>query len=149
MKKLIIFIMLFIGFTKIMAVDKQDFIVKHIVSVYDGDTFRADLNCTNKFFCKNIPIRVYGVDTPEMKGGSKTVREKVLAHKAQKVTKKFLTEAMNSRGIILKDCFRGKYFRLVCKVRNGNCDLLSKLLIKKGLGVEYFGKKKVVDWSKR
>lgn len=150
MKKIITStILIFLITVSLLAAQKtQTFKVNSVVSVYDGDTFRANMNCTLGFFCDNMSIRVYGVDTPEKRGGTGTAREKELAYKAQELTEKFLIEGMNSKGIILKDCFKGKYFRLVCKVRNGNGESLSNYLIKRGLGVEYYGGTKTKDWSK-
>jgi micrococcal nuclease len=37
-----------------------------IVSVYDGDTIRADIDLGFGIWTKNQPIRVYGIDAPEL-----------------------------------------------------------------------------------
>jgi len=124
---------------------KENFSVKEIISVYDGDTFRAELNCKTKFFCNNMSIRVYGIDTPEKRGGTKTGREKHLAHQAQQITEAFVTSA---NPLYLDDCIKGKYFRLVCKVRNEKGIYLSDILLKYNLAVPYFGGTKVRDWSR-
>jgi len=148
--KMVFIIMLLININIVVTaakINKQDFTVNRIVSVYDGDTFRTDLNCTEDFFCKNIPIRVYGVDTPEKRGGTGTKREKELAYKARKVTVNFLYDNFITNKIILRDCFRGKYFRLVCNVENKKGELLINKLLNSGLGVEYYGGTKIKDWS--
>ena len=39
-----------------------------IASVYDGDTFKINLNCSLAVYCEKVPVRVLGVDTAEIKG---------------------------------------------------------------------------------
>ena len=112
----------------------------NLVSIYDGDTFTANLNCSEELLCSKMPIRVKGVDTPEIKGKSEA--EKNLAKKAKEYTKSFLTRP----NIVLQDCTRDKYFRLDCYVMVGDSNL-TKELIDKRLGVPYMGETKVTDWA--
>lgn len=104
-----------------------------IASVYDGDTFKINLNCSLAIYCEKVPVRVLGVDTPEIKG--KTEREKQLAQQAKSFTKEFLTHTP----ISLTNCDRDKYFRLLCDVTNGQGNNLAKELIKNNLGYAYYG----------
>ena len=62
-----------------------------VVDVYDGDTFKIDLPSMHPLFGKEIAIRLFGVDTPEMKGTSDEV--KALAKEAQQLTEKALKGA--------------------------------------------------------
>ena len=110
----------------------QNFNKVSLASVYDGDTFRVHLNCKYRIFCKSIPIRVRGVDCPEIKGGSNET--KALAKQAKKFTKNFL----NSGKIILRNCGRDKYFRLLCEVKVNGQDLSTEL-IKAGYAMPYDG----------
>ena len=41
-----------------------------IVEVYDGDTFKIDLPSQHPLFGDDISVRVFGIDTPELKGSS-------------------------------------------------------------------------------
>ena len=107
-----------------------------VVSVYDGDTFKINLNCSLAVYCEKMPVRVLGVDCPEIKG--KTEREKKLARQAKAFTKDFLANGP----ISLTDCSRDKYFRLLCKVTNGQGQNLADELIKRDLGYPYGGGKK-------
>ena len=107
-----------------------------VASVYDGDTFKINLNCSVAVYCEKVPVRVLGVDTPEIKG--KTAKEKRLAQKAKAFTKNFLAQ----RPVSLTDCSRDKYFRLLCNVTNGQGQNLAQELIKRDLGYEYWGGKK-------
>lgn len=104
-----------------------------IASVYDGDTFKINLNCSLAVYCEKVPVRVLGVDTAEIKG--QTEREKKLAQQAKEFTKNFLAQAP----IALSNCTRDKYFRLLCDVTNGEGKNLAKELIKAKLGYEYWG----------
>ena len=104
-----------------------------IASVYDGDTFKINLNCSMAVYCEKVPVRVLGVDTPEIKG--KTEREKKLAQQAKAFTKNFLAQGPVS----LSNCGRDKYFRLLCDVTNGQGKNLAQELIKAKLGYSYYG----------
>ena len=88
----------------------QDFYGVELVSVYDGDTFKVNLSCKYDVFCKMIGVRVKGVDSPEIR--TKDSCEKSMAKKAKAFTKKFL----KSGSIVLRNCQRDKYFRLLCDV---------------------------------
>ncbi len=107
-----------------------------VASVYDGDTFKINLNCSLAVYCEKVPVRVLGVDTPEVKG--QTQREKQLAQKAKAFTQQFLEK----RPITLTNCGRDKYFRLLCDVTNADGKNLAKELIKHNLGYSYYGGKK-------
>ncbi len=113
--------------------DGQAFENVSIASIYDGDTFKINLNCSLAVYCEKVPVRVRGVDTPEIKG--KTEREKALAQKAKAFTKDFLSVAP----VTLSDCGRDKYFRLLCDVTNGEGNDLAQELIKRDLGYAYQG----------
>lgn len=51
-------------------VKSQNFNKVSLASVYDGDTFKVYLAYKYPIFCKAIPVRVRGVDCPEMRGGT-------------------------------------------------------------------------------
>jgi len=104
-----------------------------IVSVYDGDTFKINLNCSLAVYCEKVPVRVLGVDCPEIKG--KTEKEKKLAQQAKTFTKNFLEKGP----ISLTNCSRDKYFRLLCEVKNGQGQNLANELIRHNLGYAYYG----------
>lgn len=103
-----------------------------VLSVYDGDTFKVDLNCKYPVFCKKIPVRVKGIDTAEIK--TKNSLEKGAALKAKAFTQDFL----NNGKVLLRNCERDKYFRLLCDVQAGGKSLAEGLL-GAGLAVPYDG----------
>jgi len=116
--------------------------VSEVTSIYDGDTFRANISGVHSLIGERIGIRVAGVDTPEMRG--KCQKEKDLARKAKQVT----VEALRSAKVIeLRNTKRGKYFRIVADVYVDNKSL-TDILISSGLGVAYDGGTKAKDWCK-
>ncbi len=114
--------------------------VSEVTSIYDGDTFRANLSNLHPLISKRIGIRVSGIDTPEMRG--KCDKEKKLAREAKQFTVNFLRF---SSDIELRNVKRGKYFRIVADVYGDNKSL-TKALLSNGLGVPYSGNKKTKNW---
>jgi micrococcal nuclease len=97
--------------------DAETLLVKKITSVYDGDTFRAEIANTSDTFSP-IAVRVRGIDAPEIRGGCES--EKLAALDARESLKKKLTAA---KKIELVNVGRDKYFRLLADVRADNLDL--------------------------
>ena len=107
--------------------------VSEITSIYDGDTFRANIKDWPPVAGYRIGVRVKGVDTPEIKG--KCEQEKALARKA----KQFTVELLRSgKPVELRNLQRDKYFRLLADVYVGDRNLAEELK-KAGLGYEYHG----------
>ncbi len=100
-----------------------------IVSVYDGDTVRADIDLGLGIWCRGQTLRLYGIDAPELRGGE---RIDGLA------TRDALRELILDRDVILrthKDA-RGKYGRWLADIyRNGVH--VNQYLINAGLAVPY------------
>ncbi len=115
--------------------------VSKIISVYDGDTFRVNIDSLPPLIGKNIPVRLEGVDTPEING--KCQYEKDLALKARDFVRRKL---FNATEIKLNDLQRGKYFRIVAKVYIDGVSLEEELL-QNGLAYQYNGGKKS-SWCK-
>ena len=111
-------------------------IVSRVISVYDGDTFRVDIDSLPPIVGKNIPIRLNGVDTPEIRGKCKY--EKDLAIKARDFVRNKLA---NAKEIKLNNLQRGKYFRVVADVYVDGVSLELELLENK-LAYKYTGGKK-------
>ena len=141
MKKILFIVVFLIPFTVIKANQSESYTIENIISVYDGDTFRADIRGLPDIIGKNIAIRILGIDTPEIKG--KCEEEKVVAIKARDFSRKAL---FNAKTIILKNLKRDKYFRLLADVYFDETDLADALLVN-NLAVKYSGKKKS-SWCK-
>ena len=101
-----------------------------ITSVHDGDTLRADMDLGFGIWIKDQPIRVYGVDTPELITSE--------GKKASEVVKALLP--VGSKIVIIT--FKGKrekYGRYLGKIKLPNGEDLASYLIANGLAKPYFG----------
>lgn len=112
--------------------------IARVVSVYDGDTFRADIEGYPAIIGGNIPIRIKGIDTPEIR--DKRPEIKALARNARQFTKGMLE---SGKIIVLKNIERGKYFRIVADVYVDGVSLSDSLLLLE-LAKSYDGGKKPV-----
>lgn len=101
----------------------------NIVSVYDGDTFRADIDLGFGIWQKNQPIRGYGIDTPELgtpEGGlSKNYAKALLDGKAVTL-------------VTFKDR-KEKYGRYLAKVTLPDGTDFATAMIAAGYGKPYYG----------
>lgn len=137
LKKLIIFCICFLGVFSVQAAQEYGTaIVSKVISVYDGDTFRVNIDSLPPIVGKNIPIRLNGVDTPEIQGKCKY--EKDLAIEARDFVRNKLADAKEIR---LTKLQRGKYFRVVADVMIDGVSLEQELLDNK-LAYKYTGGKK-------
>jgi endonuclease YncB( thermonuclease family) len=110
--------------------------VSEVTSIYDGDTFRANIAGYPPIIGERVSIRIAGIDTPELRDKREAV--KALARKAKQFT---VTRLREGKTIELQDMQRGKYFRIVARVVIDGRDL-GKELIEAGLAKPYDGGKK-------
>lgn len=119
------------------AVQYGNLKVKKIVSVYDGDTFYADIDSCPDIFCKKIGVRIYGIDTPEMKTDNDDEKAKALVAKAT------LDSLLRLGKVEIHEIQRDKYFRVLGKVKvitkKGRVIAVDSVMIAKGLARPYFG----------
>lgn len=133
-KSLLIASIIFIAFSP-QAKDKSfgNATALEITSIYDGDTFRANIKGFPAVIGEHMSIRINGIDTPELRG--KCDKEKQLARLAKQFTVERL-RAANS--VVLKNIKRGKYFRLIADVYVDGVSL-GEQLIKQGHAVKFIG----------
>lgn len=113
-----------------------------VVSIYDGDTFTANVPGWPDIVGHRIGVRVKGVDTPEMRG--KCQAEKEAARRAKQFTVALLR---NATVVDLQRIERGKYFRLLAEVWVDG-KRLDRLLTEAGLGYAYYGGTRK-DWCEK
>ena len=142
MKLLPIFVVLALSISANAKPQYGSLSVSKVNSVYDGDTFRVDIDVLPPIIGKNIAIRVNGVDTPEIRG--KCQYEKNLALKARDFVRAKLA---NAKEIKLTNLQRGKYFRVVANVLVDGVSLEQELLDNE-LAYEYSGGKKL-SWCRQ
>lgn len=95
-----------------------------MTSIYDGDTFRADIAGWPPIIGERVPIRLRGADTPEMRGECET--EKQAARRAKQFT---VAGLRGARSITLENIGRGKYFRIVAEVEIDGREFSQQLIV--------------------
>ena len=132
--KIIFFFLSSILISSTFAYD--DVKISKVISVYDGDTIRVNIDSYPDIIGENIRVRLKGIDAPEIKG--KCQKEIDLAIMARD----YLRNAINqSSHIELKNIERGKYFRIVGELYIDG-ENISKGLLKEKLAYIYHGGKK-------
>ena len=111
--------------------------VSEITSIYDADTFTININDYPPIIGKRIPVRVNGVDAPEIRG--KCESEKLAAQKAKQFTEEIL---LSAKVVELRNIKRGKYFRIIADVYVDGKSLTEEL-IKSGHARPYHGGKRL------
>lgn len=117
--------------------------IDEVTSIYDGDTFRVNINSYPKIIGHKMSVRLSNVDTPEIRG--KCTQEKLLARKAKQFTVNFIRQA---KSLQLRNMRKDKYFRIIADLYNQDNKNLANELIKNNLAVSYQGGKKLKDWCK-
>ena len=110
--------------------------VTGVVSVYDGDTFRANIAGFPPIIGESMPIRLAGVDTPEIRDKDPIKKQKAI------IARDFVRNLLYSaKSITLKNLRRGKYFRMVADVhlvtKSGTKKDLAEELLLHGHAVPY------------
>lgn len=107
--------------------------IDEVTSIYDGDTFRVNIHAWPAVVGQRVPVRLYGIDTPEM--GDQRPRVRELARRA----KQFSVEQLRrGKKIELRQIRRDKYFRLLAEVWVDDRNL-GTLLLNAGLAKAYDG----------
>lgn len=136
MKKRLLVLFLLLLSTPLHAdnrIYEKQVIIDKVTSIYDADTFRADIKGWPDIVGKRVPIRVLGVDAPEIRGKCEIEKKKARAAKQYTVAK-----LRAAKRVELRNIQRGKYFRLLADVYVDNQNL-AKLLIKDGHARPYDG----------
>lgn len=109
-----------------------------VVKVYDGDTFNVNIavdGCPD-VLCKNMPVRISGIDAPEIRGKCPQEIAGAIAAKNYLAGK-----VMNARDIELHDPTRDKYFRINAHVFSDGVNVGDEM-VKQGLARTYTGGKR-------
>jgi len=104
----------------------------YVTGVYDGDTITCDLSLGLYMWKKDQKIRLYGINTPEIRGGTDESKAKGIE------ARDFLRRRILNKMVIIqthKDK-SGKYGRLLGIVWKGSVNM-NQRLIEKGHAVEY------------
>lgn len=107
---------------------------------YDGDTLTVSIPGVPPLFGDKIPVRISGIDTPEIKG--KCLQEKAKAKEAKALVKSLLAKA---KRVDLLEVGRDKYFRINSRVIADGVDV-GAVLLQQGMAVPYDGGTKTHNW---
>lgn len=114
-----------------------------VIKVYDGDTITVNLpGDLPSLFGRAIPVRVLGIDAPELRG--KCTQETNLAIEARNLVETLIG---HRRRVDIHQTTRGKYFRIVGEVMVGSTSIAT-VLLERGLAVRYDGGTKTKDWCR-
>jgi endonuclease YncB( thermonuclease family) len=108
-----------------------------LVSIHDGDTITVDIVNWPPIIGHHIPIRIKGIDTPEMNDKSERVRALAV------VSKEFLTTKIAKSSLQIRNLERDKYFRISADLYADGTNV-GEVLLKKGFAKHYDGGKKPV-----
>ena len=103
-----------------------------IIRVYDGDTFFVNIPYVHWLIGSNISVRIRGIDTPEIRGGTEETKE--LARKS----KEALIKLFEGRKITLYNLNRDKYFRILADVKADDINV-AEYMIKNNYAKKYEG----------
>lgn len=125
-----------------------------VTEVYDGDTFYIDVPFIHPVFGERLPIRIKGIDTPELRSRCTEPYMKAVEHTMALEAKRVLEDTLYSKHniITLTDIERGSFFRVVATVNiNGvpyQDTLPDGFLIDDGLSdwCDYIGNQFTKEW---
>ncbi len=106
-----------------------------VASVYDGDTFRADVDLGFMTWIRNVSFRMYGIDTPELRGVS--VEEKEAGYAA---CDRLLELMPVGAEVLIESTKAGKYGRYLADVYreiDGEEVHVNRALVDEGHAVPY------------
>ena len=104
-----------------------------VIDIIDGDTIRAEIDLGFNITRTEV-LRLYGINTPEIRSKDTNERDKALRAKNRLV--ELCAEIDYIR--TFKDK-REKYGRILAELYDKNGNSLNQILINEGFAVEYFG----------
>ncbi|WP_295899607.1 thermonuclease family protein [uncultured Bdellovibrio sp.] len=123
--------------------DDTTFRCVKVLKNYDGDTLTVNIPDVPALIGKNISVRVYGIDTPEVKTKNRCEKE------AGRIARNLVaTTLKNAKTVELHNVQRDKYFRILADVMVDGRSL-KDILLKNNLAYSYDGgTKQHLDWCK-
>ena len=108
-----------------------------VASIYDGDTFRADIDLGFSAWLKNVNFRMHGIDTPELRGSE---AEKAAGRAARDRLHELMPVGAH---VLIESTKAGKYGRYLADVfvepSDGVTIHVNQVLVDEGHAVPYFG----------
>jgi len=127
----------------IVAADIIRFPPANVVEVYDGDTFKVQLPGMLDVFGKSLPVRIKGIDAPEIRSTCTSQMEKDIEKYKAGLSRQYLIDKLNkAQWVELRDLDRDKYFRLLANVYIDG-ENFTDVSIRDGHAIAYDGGTKV------
>jgi endonuclease YncB( thermonuclease family) len=104
-----------------------------VLSIHDGDTLTVNLPCDMAAVCAKMPVRINGIDTPELKDPRTDM--KLLAQKAKS---RLIDLTSSAHKVEMQVIGRDKYFRLDAELYSDGVSV-AKTLVAEGLARPYKG----------
>jgi micrococcal nuclease len=111
-------------------------ISKDTINVYDGDTFKCDIDLGFSIILKKQAIRLSGINCPELR--TKDKREKALGYEAKEKLIEILDEAYE---ITLQSLGKGKFGRVISIIYADGYNV-NDMMVESGLARAYDGGKR-------
>lgn len=135
--KRLLFVLALIPTIVLADADYGSATVERVTSIYDADTFRADIAGWPPIIGERIPIRILNVNAPELRSRCDTENEKQREKELAREAKQFTVETLRSaEHIELRELERGSFFRLIAEVYVDGESLGEKLMAA-GLAIPY------------
>lgn len=108
----------------------------NVTSVYDGDTITVTVDLGFDHFIRNMKLRLYGINTPELRGGTDETR------KAAREARDYLRQLILGQQVIVRTIKdeKGKYGRYLAVIYT--CDdetCINLQLVEDGYAEPYIG----------
>jgi micrococcal nuclease len=111
--------------------------VAEVTSIYDADTFRANIDGWPPIIGERIPVRVLGINAPELRSRCDTEAEKEREKALARQAKQYTVEALRSASEIeLRHLERGNFYRVLAEVYVDG-ESLGHRLMQAGLAIPY------------
>lgn len=128
------------GFSHMVVATESIRLSPHnVVEVYDGDTFKIELPGMLGVFGDQLPVRINGIDTPEIRSSCSTDVLRVAERHKGGLSRDFLLGAIRgSNKVELHNLSRDKYFRLLADVYIDDVNV-ADVMVERKLAVPYDG----------
>ena len=111
-------------------------ISKDTIDVYDGDTFKCDIDLGFSIILKKQAVRLSGINCPELR--TKDKREKALGYEAKEKLIEILDEAFE---VTLQSLGKGKFGRVI-SICYADGYYVNDMMVESGLARPYDGGKR-------
>lgn len=107
-----------------------------VVDVYDGDTIRVDIDLGFGVVLNNQPVRLYGIDTPEVRGPERHEGQRSAAYLNHLLARANMEIELKTHQAKKGTDAKGKYGRWLAEIIIDGMNV-NQHLIERGYGVPY------------